>query len=117
VPPAAPDYLRLLERRLSALSERAREHTVTRDALGLGPADRALARRFLRPLEGSWDDGDENLVRGYLDRWLRPGQDAGVATARSLLEAADGLASMDARPPALWFLLWAMESMLESAAC
>jgi hypothetical protein len=44
-----------------------------------------VARRFLASHEGAWDDGDENLVRGYLDRWLREGDDpvAGAARGRS----------------------------------
>jgi hypothetical protein len=73
---------------------------------------RARWRRFLRPLEGSWHDGDENLVRGFLDRWVRPGRDPRVAAARGLVEAADALARMAPRPETLWFYLWEMESLL-----
>lgn len=89
---------------------------MSEEALGTRARDRALARRFLRPLEASWHDGDENLVRGYLDRWARAGEDAGPATARSLLAAADALGGSGAGPPTLWFYLWEMESMLESLA-
>jgi hypothetical protein len=115
-PPRSADYLALLERRLAALSLRARGQAVSDEALGMRAKDRALARRFLRPLEDAWHDGDENLVRGYLDRWAREGEDAGAATARSLLAAADALAGSGARAPTLWFYLWEMESVLESVA-
>lgn len=115
-PPRSADYLALLERRLAALSLRARGQAVSDAALGTRAKDRALARRFLRPLESAWHDGDENLVRGYLDRWVREGEDAGAATARSLLAAADALAGSGARAPTLWFYLWEMESVLESLA-
>lgn len=115
-PPRSADYLALLERRLAALSLRARGQAVSDEALGTRAKDRALARRFLRPLEAAWHDGDENLVRGYLDRWAREGEDAGAATARSLLAAADALAGSGARAPTLWFYLWEMESVLESLA-
>jgi hypothetical protein len=89
---------------------------VTRTALGLGARDRALARRFLRPRQATWHDGDENLVRGHLDRWLRPGDNAAVVAAQSLLAAADALVSGHARPEALWFFLWELESMLPPLA-
>jgi hypothetical protein len=78
--------------------------------------DRKLASGFLEPFEATWHDGDENLVRGYLDRWVRPGGDAGVLAARALLDAAGALAAFGARAEALWFYLWQMESMLESVA-
>ena len=98
-----------------ALSESARGRAVPAEALGLRPADRILARGFLRPLEATWHDGDENLVRGYLDRWTGAGEQA-PAAARALLEAAQALPAMGARAEALWFYLWEMESMLESIA-
>jgi hypothetical protein len=84
--------------------------------LRLSPADRAVARRFLASREGGWDDGDENLVRGYLDRWLGQGDDPLVATARGLTEAALALAGMRARPETLWFFLWELESVLSAVA-
>jgi hypothetical protein len=101
---------------LSALAERALGRPVPPEALGTRIRDRALARRFLAPLEAVWHDGDENLVRGYLDRWMTPGEDAPAAAARALLEAAVALPAIGARPEALWFYLWEMESMLESVA-
>ncbi len=75
-------------------------------------AERALARRFLKPFVGTWDDGDENLVRGTLDRWVRTGEDSARALARGLTDAARGLAEIEARPATLWFFLWEMESIL-----
>ena len=79
-------------------------------------AERARARRFLAPLEGSWNDGDENLVRGFLDGWQGAGDDGGVARARGLLRAAGELADMGPRPETLWFFLWEMESVLRDFA-
>lgn len=81
-----------------------------------GAVDRARARRFLAPLEGTWHDGDENLVRGFLDRWVGPGEDAVVARARGLVRAADELAAIGPRPETLWFFLWEMESVLRDLA-
>ena len=115
-PPRTGEYLALLDRRLSALAERALGKPVSPEALGTRVRDRALARRFLAPLQAEWHDGDENLVRGYLDRWTTPGEDAPAAAARALLEAAEALVAMGARTEALWFYLWEMESMLESVA-
>ena len=51
-------------------------------------------------------------MRGFLDRWLRPGQDPRAAAARGLVEAADALARVSPRPETLWFYLWEMESLL-----
>ncbi len=104
-------FLELLERRLEALRAVAE---------GRGPwphpdrCQRALVRRVLRHETGSWDDGDENLVRGYLDRWAPAGANPEAAAATSLLAAADALGSLAARPGTLFFLLWEMESMLTS---
>lgn len=112
-PPAgAADYIRNLDRRLEVLAGVARGK-----AGGLGRLRRELparvnARRFPRGLEGTWDDGDENLVRGYLDRWVPHGEDPVRAAARSLTEAALALGRMQARPEALWFFLWEMESLV-----
>ena len=86
-------------------------------ALGLLKADRSLARRALGPLEARWHDGDENLVRGLLDRWMPSAGEATAAViARRLLEAAAELARIDARPETWWFFLWEMESVLALVA-
>ena len=114
-PARSAAYLALLDRRLGSLAQRASGQRVSDESLGLMDADRALAAGFLRSIHGRWHDGDENLVRGYLDRWARPGEDTGVAAAGALLAAAEALSAMRARPEALWFYLWEMESMLESA--
>ena len=114
LPPRAPQYLALLERRFAALDETARGGSPPRDALGLSRPERALARAFLRPLEGTWHDGDENRLRGHLDRWNRTGDSR--QAARALLEAAGALVASAARAETLWFYLWEMESMLESVA-
>lgn len=81
-----------------------------------GAADHARARRFLAPLEGSWHDGDENLVRGFLDRWQGPEENGGLVRARGLLRAAGELAGIGPRPETLWFFLWEMESVLRDLA-
>jgi hypothetical protein len=111
-PVEAARYLAVLDRRLAALAQLAALGTTTPRRLGLDRATRGLARRFLRRFEGAWDDGDENLVRGYLDRWRRPSEDPGVAAARSLLEAAAALSRIRARRGTFAFFLWEMESML-----
>jgi len=77
---------------------------------------RSRLERLLASHEGAWDDGDENLVRGYLDRWIPQGDDPLVAAARGLSEAAVALAGLRARPETLWFFLWEMESMLAAVA-
>ena len=77
---------------------------------------RAVTRRFLRRREGRWHDGDENLVRGLLDRWQGPGEDAARATAAALLETAARLARAEARPETLWFFLWELQSLLAGLA-
>jgi CheY-like chemotaxis protein len=107
-------YLDVLDHRLGVLEQVAQGGDPS--VLVEPETSRTLARRFLRPREGEWDDGDENLVRGYLDRWLREGEDGGGASARALAAAATALARIDLRPGTLWFFLWEMESMLESVA-
>jgi len=100
-------FLEVLGRRLAALEE------VARGSAGAPAAsDRARASRVLAGLEGRWTDGDENLVRGFLDRWTPPGDDPRGAAARRLLAAADELARI--APPAgtVFFFLWEMESVL-----
>jgi hypothetical protein len=105
-------YLALLEARLRGL-------VAVAEGRGQWPRvsrpERTLARRVLRKLEGAWDDGDENLVRGFLDKWLGPAEEPAVAAARSLLSAAAALAPIRSRPGTLYFLLWEMESMLTSS--
>jgi hypothetical protein len=112
----ASGYLALLDDRLAALGTLAAGGALGAGDLRVHPADRALARRFLAAHEGAWDDGDENLVRGFLDRWQRVGDDAVTATARGLTEAAAALGGMRARPETLWFFLWEMESVLAALA-
>jgi len=113
-PPEAARYLVLLARRLRWLGARARGHPGAGRRLVATPGERVLARRFLRRFEGTWDDGDENLVRGYLDRFRRPGEDAGRAAALGLVEAATELSGLVTRPGTLFFFLWELESMLTS---
>lgn len=108
--------MELLQRRFAALEAAALGERVDPAALGLGRRERALARRVLRRLEARWHDGDENLVRGTLDRWTAGGAAPAAETARRLLQAAAELARIDARPPAWWFFLWEMESLLALVA-
>jgi hypothetical protein len=112
----ARDYLALLDDRLEALAALAADGPLVQGDLRTSPADRAVARRFLASHEGAWDDGDENLVRGYLDRWIREGDDPLAAAARGLSEAALALAGLRAGPETLWFFLWEMESVLAAVA-
>jgi hypothetical protein len=107
-------YLELLDRRLRGLASAASGGDPA--SFAAPRASRALARRFLRPLVGSWDDGDEEIVRGHLDRWLPAGDDPTRAVAAGLLAAAQELARIEARPETLWFFLWEMETVLESGA-
>jgi hypothetical protein len=115
----AEGYLRLLDRRLASLARVAAGDAggaAAAGPAGLTGAERKLARRFLSPREGDWQDGDENLVRGYLDRWQRGDDRGAAAPARALLECASALAAMSAPPGALWFFLWEMESILAGLA-
>jgi CheY-like chemotaxis protein len=92
------------------------------ERLGAVAAGRAQAAGAPRPgvgrvvvaIEGHWHDGDENLVRGWLDRW-RAASDAG-ATARILLEAVGELERIEPSPATLRFFLWEMESVLAGLA-
>jgi hypothetical protein len=104
-------YLRLLDRRFAALARLAGGDPRGAEA-GLRRSDRARARRYLAPREGDWHDGDENLVRGYLDRWERDAPPSAARPARTLLDGASALAAIGAPPGALWFFLWEMESIL-----
>ena len=100
----------LLERRLVAL-ERVMRAEVDAAVIGaLGGSE--LSRRFLAKREGSWDDGDENLVRGLLDRWGAEAEDPSRDIAGRLIAAANHVGSIRARPETVWFLLWEMEGML-----
>ena len=115
--PAARPYLALLDDRLATLSALAvGRRPAAAGGLRVGPADRALARRFLSTHRREWDDGDENLVRGFLDRWTKATEDPLVSTARGLSEAALALGAMQARPGTLWFFLWELESVLSALA-
>jgi len=108
---AAERYLRLLDRRFAALAHVA--NGGAGGALpGLQPADRALTRRYLAARKAEWHDGDENLVRGHLDRWDRGARPGAAEPARALLDGASALAAIGAPPGALWFFLWEMESIL-----
>jgi hypothetical protein len=107
----AKDFLRLLDRRFATLASIVAGHARGAEA-GLRSADRALARRFLEPREGDWHDGEENLVRGYLDHWDTGANPSGAEPARALLDGAAALAAIGAPPGALWFFLWEMESIL-----
>lgn len=111
-PVEAGAFLALLDSRLKALERVA--GGAEPEARGLGRRDHSLARRFLRRFEATWDDGDENLVRGYLDRWTRDAEPPARALARSLVFAASELSRIEARPGTLFFFLWEMESMLTS---
>jgi hypothetical protein len=107
----AKGFLRLLDRRFVTLASIVAGHARGAEA-GLRSADRALARRFLEPREGDWHDGEENLVRGYLDRWDTGAHPRDAEPARALLDGASALAAIGAPPGALWFFLWEMESIL-----
>lgn len=102
-------YLSGLDRRLSALARAAGGPipVVTQHDAG----QVRLRQRVLRAIEGDWDDGDENLVRGFLDRWSRPGEPPGE-DARVLLSAVEAIAASQPRPQTVRFLLWALESAL-----
>lgn len=119
MPASSPEtgrYAALLGQRFAALEAAANGHPAGGRALGLLDQERALARRVLRPLEARWHDGDENLVRGLLDRWMPRGEPAGPVIARRLLDAANELVRIDARAEAWWFYLWEMESLLALVA-
>ena len=107
----AESYLRLLDRRFAALARIANAGARGAQA-GMQGSDRALARRYLATQKADWHDGDENLVRGYLDRWEKAEPRGVAAPARALLEGAAALAAIGAPPGALWFFLWEMESIL-----
>jgi hypothetical protein len=109
--PEAVAYLALVEARLSTLGELS-EGRGTTEGLG-GRTGRILARRFLKSFEATWDDGDETLVRGYLDSWAPIGEDPLRVLAERLLVAAGALATTHARRETLLFFLWEMESVLE----
>jgi len=112
--PTSRRYLSLLDRRLATLAAVAEGGPTA--ALAEATTSLALARRFLEPFEGLWDDGDEELVRGYVDRWLRQGEDPKRSAARALVTAARELAALETRRETLWFFLWELESVLESVA-
>jgi CheY-like chemotaxis protein len=107
-PGAAGAYLRRLPDRLARLAALA-------DGKGHGTAgaagrDEGTARPVLDAIEGDWHDGDENLVRGWLDVWRSRGDAA--QTARTLLRAVAEAERIRPGPGALRFLLWQIESVL-----
>lgn len=104
-------FLPVLERRLAGLAG----WTGDRATLTQSKAEHRAARCFLASVEGSWDDGDEALVRGLLDRWSRSDADRG-AEAEGVLEAAGTLARLQTRPETLWFFLWEMQSICDGLA-
>jgi len=112
----ARGYLDMIDERLATLGDLAAGRSAAPEGLRVRPADRALARRFLAAHRREWDDGDENLVRGFLDRWTTDREDPLAAAARGLTEAADALGGMRARPGTLWFFLWELESVLAALA-
>ena len=114
--PAARTYLVLLEKRLRLLARLARGASLGPKEAAALAAGRTAAKRFLRGLESSWDDGDENLVRGFLDRWVAPAADPVAAAARGLTEGALALGRIQTRRGALFFFLWEMESVLAGLA-
>jgi hypothetical protein len=95
-------YVELLDGRLRALQSGRLPRST--------PGERRLARSVLRSREGSWHDGDENLVRGLIGDWGAGEDDA--ERARRLYGAAGQLASMRPRAETVWFMLWTMESVL-----
>ena len=104
------EFADLLERRLVALERVTRGEGDDEIVDALGGAE--LSRPFLAAREGCWDDGDENLVRGELDRWGGDDLDPAADIATRLLAAAGHIGSIRARPETVWFLLWEMEGML-----
>jgi CheY-like chemotaxis protein len=107
-PTDARPYLERLPERLERLGA---------VASGRAPAAGAPSpevKRVVAAIEGGWHDGDENLVRGWLDRW---GAASGAAaTARILLEAVGELERIGPSPGTLRFFLWEMESVLAGLA-
>jgi hypothetical protein len=94
-------YVELLRRRLATIEQGVMPST--------SAGERRLARAFLRPREGTWHDGDENLVRGWLDAFGHQDPDVDV---QAILTAAGELSRIRPRAETVWYFLWAMESML-----
>lgn len=104
-------YVVLLARRLARLEELA--YGSADEAWHETPAEGALGRHFVQQREACWSDGDENLIREWLDPWLPASVALDLrATARHLLAAAGRLAEIDARAETLWFFLWELEVRL-----
>ncbi|MGE5126819.1 MAG: response regulator [Betaproteobacteria bacterium] len=108
-------YVALIAARLGSLASVADGLAPARD-LAPTPVERRLARRVAAAIEGEWDDGDENLVRGWLDRRRTAGEEPGPAAARALLAAARALVQIRPRPATVRFFLWEMESILAGLA-
>ena len=106
---AARAYLDRLPGRLERLAAVASRRL---EPASLAPTavQREGTRRVLHSIEGDWHDGDENLVRGWLDRW-RSGDDP-AAVARMLLDALDAIERIQPGPQTVRFFLWEMESVL-----
>jgi hypothetical protein len=104
-------YVQLLARRLARLEKITRGNAD--ESWHETRAEQALGRDFVRQREACWSDGDENLIREWLDPWL-PASVARDrrATAQRLLTAAGRLAQIDARAETLWFFLWELEGRL-----
>lgn len=104
-------FLPGLERRLTRLAAWTGDPRSLTQTAG----EHLAARRFLASVEGSWDDGDETLVRDFLDHWS-PCDDDGAGAAQAMLEAAATLARLQTRPQTLWFFLWEMQSICDGLA-
>ncbi len=106
---AARAYLDRLPGRLERLAAVAR-HRLEPASLAPTAVQRDETRRVLHSIEGDWHDGDENLVRGWLDCW-HCGSDP-AAVARTLLDALDAIERIEPGPGTLRFFLWELESVL-----
>ncbi|MGE0455451.1 MAG: hypothetical protein AB7O37_14895 [Vicinamibacteria bacterium] len=102
--------LGLVERLLAAETEPAA------DELRRLAGESRLTRRVLRRIEGAWHDGDENRVRGHLDRFVRAGESRTRAALAGARAAASDLVSGEAGPGAVRFLLFALESAFAGLA-
>ena len=82
---ADPSVVRPYLARLPGRLERLAAEAGGRPTGAAGGEERAAVERLLAAIEGDWHDGDENLVRGWLDRWRFDLDRA--ETARALLGA------------------------------
>jgi hypothetical protein len=107
VPEAAPGDVEHLRRRLEALEDFARGAKAPPELVSEGSA--FGPRGLLAAFEGCWDEGDETLVRESLGSW---GDQDPRAIARSLVETARTLGSIECRRETLLFFLWEMDASL-----